>query len=85
MSQTSDLHTERGLRSVTARMVNGDVHSCEALPFDTIRRLKAQLATRTGVPAHQQRLLLGTELLKDRSTARAAEYCEREVEIEIAY
>eukprot|EP00913_Durusdinium_trenchii_P003079 g2846.t2 len=33
---------------VRVRMVNGDVHSCEALPFDTIRRLKAQLATRTG-------------------------------------
>jgi len=61
---------------VRVRMVNGDVHSCEALPFDTIRRLKAQLATRTGVPAHQQRLLLGTELLKDQLMLRDLHFDE---------
>ena len=47
------------------RMVNGEVFEFSALPFDTIRRVKAQLAETTRVPAHQQRLLLGTELLKE--------------------
>ena len=47
-------------------MVNGEVLEFTALPFDTVRRLKAKLAAQTGVPAHQQRLLLNTEILRDR-------------------
>ena len=47
-------------------MVNGEVLEFSALPFDTVRRLKAKLAAQTGVPAHQQRLLLNTEILRDR-------------------
>ena len=51
---------------VADRMVNGEVLEFSALPFDTVRRLKAKLAAQTGVPAHQQRLLLNTEILRDR-------------------
>lgn len=58
--------------AVRVRMVNGEVLEFSALPFDTVRRLKAKLAAQTGVPAHQQRLLLNTEILRDQLMLRDA-------------
>eukprot|EP00438_Fugacium_kawagutii_P029531 Skav228086 [mRNA] locus=scaffold913:356672:357799:- [translate_table: standard] len=42
-------------------MVNGECLEFSAQSMDTVRRLKAQLEQRIGVPAHQQRLLHGTQ------------------------
>ena len=53
-------------------MVNGEIFEFDALACDTVRRVKAFLADRTKVPASQQRLLLGTELLKDQLMLRHA-------------
>lgn len=46
------------------RMVNGDVLEFSALAYDTVRRLKQKVADQIKIPAHQQRLLLNTQILR---------------------
>eukprot|EP00435_Cladocopium_sp_Y103_P027671 s209_g6.t2 len=68
----SDLPQNQEPLSVRIRMVNGDVFEFSALPYDTVRRLKQKVADKIKIPAHQQRLLLNTELLRDQLMLRDA-------------
>lgn len=58
--------------SVRIRMVNGDVLEFSALAYDTVRRLKQKVADQIKIPAHQQRLLLNTQILRDQLLLRDA-------------
>lgn len=68
----SDLPQNSEPLSVRIRMVNGNILEFSVLACDTVRRLKQKVADQINIPAHQQRLLLDTQLLRDQLLLRDA-------------